>query len=107
MKNTTKAVLVIIAALTLASFAFALGGGTVRFFSPSYSVEADNFADSPQIIVNGKGNDTAVSLATPEVKRDSRGIVSWFFVVFAMSMAGFWLVVMGMLFLNARKVAYV
>jgi len=105
MSNTTKAVIVIIATIALASFAFALGGGRVRLFSPTYSVEADNFADSPQIIVNGKGNDTVVSLATPEVQPDSRGIVSWLFVIFVVSMTVFWLVVMGLMILNARKVA--
>ncbi|MCP5018885.1 MAG: hypothetical protein GY938_26955 [Ketobacter sp.] len=79
----TKRILTITAILAIvtfaASFGFAAGGGSIRAFSHDYSVEADNAGDSPQIIVNGRGNDAVVTLAPlPTVEpRKGGGYVFW------------------------------
>ncbi len=84
---TTKRIIVITAILAIvtfaASFGFAAGGGSIRVFSDNNKVEADNAGNSPQIIVNGRGNDAVVTLAPlPVVEpRKGGGYVFWLAVM--------------------------
>ncbi len=87
---TTKRIIVITAILAVvtfaASFGFATGGGEIRVFSDNNRIEADNQGDSPQIIVNGRGNDAVITLAPLPVVEPRRGGVYVFWLgVFLMA----------------------
>ncbi len=96
---TTKRVIVITIILAIvtfaASFGFAVGGGQVRVFSDNNRIEADNAGDSPQIIVNGRGNDAVVTLAPLPVgePRKGGGYVFWLGVFLAAALYSGWRVI--------------
>ncbi len=73
-----RTIIIAITSLAIIAFALALGnalgGGSINLFSPTYTVEADNAGDSPQVIINGRSNDAVVTLAPlPVVEPRNRG----------------------------------
>lgn len=89
----TKTIIAIVATVALIAFAVsfgnALGGGSLNLWSPTYTVEADNAGDSPQIIVNGRSNNANVSMSPEVARRERSAWPTWVFLIFATSLTAY------------------